>query len=195
MNRGSNYSTATEFSDNDNNWTSTEYNNSNFDNAALDAHWGTMMTLDYWRTVHNRNSFDNYGAKIKSYVHYRYNYVNAFWNGTAMTYGDGNGTTYFPLTSVDICSHEIAHAVCDYTADLIYSNESGAMNEGFSDIWGACVKRFAAPEKNTWLNGDEISNTGTPFRSMSNPKSKGIRIPIKELTGLMVLMCILTAPL
>ncbi len=173
LNRSSNYSSAGNFTDNDNNWTADEYNNSNFDNAALDAHWGAMMTLDYWRTVHNRSSFDNKGARINNYVHYGNLYPNAFWDGYEMTYGDGDGSTLFPFTSVDICGHEIGHAVCQYTANLVYSYESGAINEGFSDIWGACIKRYADPSKNTWLEGDEISSTANPFRSMSNPKSEG----------------------
>ena len=129
MNRGESYGSATDFSDVDNNWTSAEYNNSNFDNAALDAHWGAMMTQDYWRTVHSRNSFDNNGTKIKSYVHYSSSYPNAFWDGYVMTYGDGDGYDYYPFTAVDICGHEIGHAVCEYTAGLVYANESGAMNE------------------------------------------------------------------
>jgi Zn-dependent metalloprotease len=171
MNRGTSYTAATEFTDNDNNWTQQEFDNSNFDNAALDAHWATMMTYDYFRIKHNRNSYDNNGARLNSYVHYGNGYVNAFWNGVAMTYGDGNGSTSFPLTTLDICGHEIAHALCEYSAGLIYMNESGAVNESLSDIWGACVEKFAAPEKNTWLLGEEFSSTGTPIRSLVNPKN------------------------
>jgi Zn-dependent metalloprotease len=173
LGQGTSYSTAPLFSDNDNNWSAAEFDDSSYDNAALDAHWGAMMTLDYWRTVHGRNSFDNNGAMIRSYVHYATNFGNAFWDGVEMTYGDGDGFSRFPFTSIDICGHEIGHGVCQYTANLIYSGESGALNESFSDIWGACIKRFAAPEKNTWLMGDEISVTGTPFRSLMNPKAYG----------------------
>ncbi|MCW3110203.1 MAG: C-terminal target protein [Segetibacter sp.] len=172
LNRGTNYSNAVIFSDNNNNWTAQEFNNGNLDNAALDAHWGAMKTQDYWRTVHNRNSFDNKGTRINNYIHYGNFYSNAFWDGSVMTYGDGDGNSINPLTSVDICGHEIGHAVCQYTANLTYAYESGAINEGFSDIWGACIKRFADPSKNTWQMGDEISNTGNPIRSMSNPKSQ-----------------------
>ncbi len=173
LNKGSNYLGASEFTDNDNSWTDAELNNSNFDHVALDAHWGAMKTSDYFKLKHNRNSFDNNGARINSYVHYSVGYVNAFWNGTSMTYGDGDGIYYFPLTTLDICGHEIAHAVCEYSANLIYSYESGALNESLSDIWGACVEYFSDPQKNTWLLADECSVTGTPFRSMSNPNSQG----------------------
>jgi bacillolysin len=173
MNRTTNYSTATEFTDTDNNWTAAEFNNTNKDNAALDAHWGAEKTYDYFLGVHGRNSYNNLGATINSYVHYSTNYNNAFWNGSVMTYGDGSGTVFDALTSLDVAAHEIGHAVCETTADLAYQRESGAMNEGFSDIWAACVEYFAAPEKSLWLIGEDIERRAgrAALRSMSNPKS------------------------
>jgi bacillolysin len=170
MNMGINYNSAVDFTDNDNNWTAAEHNNSAKDNAALDAHWGAEKVWDYWATEHGRNSFDNSGAIIKSYVHFdlvEYGYPsqdNAFWNGSVMTYGDG--TSFQPLTCVDVVAHEIGHAITTYTCDLTYSYESGAMNEAFSDIWAAAVEYYADPSKSTWLIGEEI---GGPIRSMSNP--------------------------
>jgi bacillolysin len=172
---------TTNFTDIDNNWTATEFNNTNKDNGALDAHWGAEKTYDYWSTVHARNSFDNAGAKIKSYVHYNLiaagypDNNNAFWNGSVMTYGDGSGTGGFDiLTAIDVAGHEIGHAVCTYTANLTYQNESGAMNEAFSDIWGACIENNAAPTKSIWLIGEDIERrTGhLSLRSMSNPKTE-----------------------
>ncbi|WP_408041500.1 M4 family metallopeptidase [Tenacibaculum amylolyticum] len=175
----------TEFTDNDNNWTTAEHS-ANKDNAALDAHWGAMMTYDYFLDKHNRNSFDDNGASIRSYVHVSTNYDNAFWNGAVMSYGDGssNGDEgnggFDALTSIDVAAHEIGHAVCTNTADLLYQRESGAMNEGFSDIWGAAVEHFAkgngndmAPDVTVWLIGDEIDRrTGSAaLRSMNDPKS------------------------
>ncbi len=175
MNEGTNYNNAVDFVDNDNNWTSAEYDNAAKDNAALDAHYGAQMTYDYWMTKHNRNSFDGNGAKIKSYVHYDRNYDNAYWNGSVMTYGDGSDTYFDALTSLDVAGHEIGHAICSYTADLTYSNESGALNEGFSDIWGASIEYFAEPNKQTWLIGEDIERRSghAALRSMSNPKSEG----------------------
>ncbi|MBF4506186.1 M4 family metallopeptidase [Flavobacterium sp. JLP] len=173
---------TTNFTDADNNWTAAEYNNTNKDNGALDAHWGAEMTYDYWSAVHGRNSYDNAGAKIKSYVHYNLiaagysSNNNAFWNGSVMTYGDGSGTGGFDiLTSIDVAGHEIGHAVCTYTANLAYQKESGAMNEAFSDIWAACIEYRAAPTKSTWLVGEDIERrTGhLALRSMSDPNSEG----------------------
>jgi bacillolysin len=173
---------TTNFTDADNNWTAAEFNNTNKDNGALDAHWGAEKTYDYFKNIHTRNSFNNAGAAIKSYVHY--NLVaagypdnnNAFWNGSVMTYGDGSGTGGFDiLTSLDVAAHEIGHAVCEFTANLAYQKESGAMNEGFSDIWAACVEYYAAPTKQTWLIGEDIERRSghLALRSMSNPNAEG----------------------
>ncbi|QIH39034.1 T9SS type A sorting domain-containing protein [Flavobacterium sp. Sr18] len=175
MKKGTSYTAAVNFTDVDNNWTATEFNNTNKDNGALDAHWGAEKTYDYFSAKHARNSYDNAGAIIKSYVHFDTAYDNAYWNGSVMTYGDGSGTYFDILTSLDVAAHEIGHAVCEKTANLAYQRESGAMNEGFSDIWGACVEYFAAPTKSTWLIGEDIERRAgkTALRSMSNPKLEG----------------------
>ena len=148
MKKGTQYNRAVDFIDADNNWTAAEYNNANFDNVAGDAQVGAQATYDYWKNVHGRNSYDNAGAKIKSYVHYNRSYENAYWNGSVMTYGDG-AARFRPLTALDVCGHEIGHAVCEKTANLTYSNESGAMNEGLSDIWGASIEVMPWP---TWAS-------------------------------------------
>lgn len=180
--KGNSYTAATDFIDADNNWTAAEYNNANFDNVAGDAHFGAQATYDYWKAVHARNSYDNAGAKIKSYVHYddtpstTAGYENAYWNGSVMTYGDG-ASTFKPLTALDVCGHEIGHAVCEKTANLTYANESGAMNEGFSDIWGASVEKYTSDNlgltKSTWDIGEDIMRNGGALRSMSNPNQYG----------------------
>ncbi len=168
---GTSYNSATDFTDGDNSWTSGEYNNTAKDNAALDAHWAAQMTYDYFKNKHNRNSYDGNGAAIKSYVHYDVSYENAFWNGSVMTYGDG-ATRFDALTSLDVGAHEIGHAVCSSTANLVYSNESGALNEGLSDIWAAAVEQFAAPAKSTWLIGEDIDKQRPSLRSMSDPNAE-----------------------
>ncbi len=165
-----------DFTDNDNNWTASEFDNGSKDNGALDAHWGAEMTYDFWQTIFGRNSYDDAGATIKSYVHYDVNYDNAFWNGTAMTYGDGS--SFDILTSLDVCGHEIGHAICSNTANLAYQNQSGAMNEGYSDIWGACIEHFGrtgaltgTPNADVWKIGEDLAFN--PLRSMSDPLSRG----------------------
>ncbi len=173
--KGTNTSTTVTFTDADNNWTAAEFNNTTKDNAALDAHWGAEMTYDYWKNIHSRNSFDGNNTKIKSVVHYSSNYENAYWDAgiKTMVYGDG-GTSFDALTALDVCAHEIGHGVCTYTANLTYASESGALNEALSDIWGACVENYAAPEKSIWLIGEDIDKRSghVGLRSMSNPNQE-----------------------
>jgi|GEM_PF-350939 len=167
MRHSTEYSNVVDFTDTDNVWSSSEFNNANKDNAALDAHWGASMTYDYFKTLHGRDSYDNLGSKIYNFVHYDTDYANAFWNGVSMNYGDGNSSLQ-PFVSLDICAHEIGHGVCSNSANLVYSNESGALNESLSDIWAATIEHYAAPEKNFWEIGEE---TGSAFRSLSDPNA------------------------
>lgn len=164
MNTGTNYNSAVDFTDTDNYWDNV---NAQEDEVATDAHWGAEMTYDYFKSIHGRNSFDNQGAAIYSFVHYSQNYDNAFWNGYYMTYGDGN--KFKPLTALDVCGHEIAHAVTTNTANLVYKNESGALNESFSDIFGQSVEAWSRPNQWEWKMGEDITTSGNGLRDMSNP--------------------------
>ena len=162
---------TTDFIDADNNWTAAEFNNAAFDNAALDAHWGVSSTYDYFKNTFNRNSYNNSGGALKSYVHYSSAYENAYWSGSEMVYGDG-ASTFAPLTSLDVTAHELGHGICEYSANLVYSRESGALNEGLSDIWGSVVENAFAPTKQNFLIGEDITKIAPGYlRSMSNPKS------------------------
>lgn len=167
MKKGTNYGAAVDFLDSNNIWNNI---NANKDEVATDAHWGAEITYDYYLNIHNRKSYDNNNARINSYVHYSNNYDNAFWNGVCMTYGDGN--TFKPLTSVDVCGHEVSHAVTSNSANLVYSYESGALNESFSDIFGNSIERYGRPSQYSWLIGEDITTSGTGLRSMQNPKAK-----------------------
>ncbi|MBN2572700.1 MAG: M4 family metallopeptidase [Ignavibacteriales bacterium] len=163
--------TNTDYQDNDNIWTSAEFNNSNKHNSGLDAHWGAMMTYDYFKKKHNRNSINNNGYNLINFVNANLtgwgfaNSDNAFWDGNVMTYG--MGTNINPLVSLDVIAHEIGHGLDQFTSNLVYERESGAIDEGLSDIWAAMVEFYATPEKNTYLLGEDI---GIIIRSMSNPK-------------------------
>lgn len=166
LNNATTYSGAVDFIDTDNYWNNI---NTEQDEIAADAHWGMEMTYDYYFVRHNRNSIDGNGFKLVSYVHYDNNYVNAFWNGQFMTFGDGN-TTYGPLVALDIVGHEITHGLTSNTANLDYQDESGAMNEAFSDIFGNSIEAYAKPNVASWELGEDI---GVALRDMSNPKLKG----------------------
>ncbi len=166
--KGTNYGTATIFADADNYWNTT----TNQDDAANDAHFGAEKTYDYYLNIHGRNSYDNAGSNLLSYVHYSNNYNNAYWDGVRMTYGDGNGTTFSPLTELDICGHELTHGVTEYSSNLTYSYESGALNEAFSDIFGVTIDFYANGNNADWLIGNKSYTPATPndaLRYMNNP--------------------------
>ncbi len=166
LNNGTNYGSATDI-------TSATSAFNNIDNVAVQAHWGAEQTHKYYLQTHNRNSYNGTGGVLRSYVHYSNNYVNAFWDGTRMTYGDGNGTTYGPLVSTDIAGHEITHGVTEYSANLVYQRESGALNESFSDIFGEMIEYFSEGN-NDWQMGTDIGIGGSgAIRSMNNPNAYG----------------------
>ncbi|PKF74403.1 M4 family metallopeptidase [Chryseobacterium sp. PMSZPI] len=167
LQKGTNYSAAVDFTDTDNVWNNV---NTNKDQYATDAHWGAEMTVDYYYTKFGRKSIDNNNFAIKSYVHYSTNYFNAFWDGSRMTYGDGSSTTNGgkPLTAIDVCGHEITHGMTSKTANLAYQRESGALNEGFSDIFGNTIERWARPTQASWTLGEDFNYV---IRDMSNPNA------------------------
>ncbi|MBK9451359.1 MAG: M4 family metallopeptidase [Bacteroidetes bacterium] len=161
MNNGTDYNMATDFVDSNNVW---DVFAQAFDNSAIDAHWGAEMTYDYFMQFHGRDSYDDAASKLISFVHFDNSYSNAFWNGTFMTYGDGGGNNN-PFQGLDVCGHEFAHGVTQFTAGLVYQYESGALNESFSDIFGNTIEFWARPTNASWRIGDDIG----AFRSMANP--------------------------
>lgn len=182
MRLGTTYSSAIEFADADNNWTSAEYNNVNFDNAALDAHWGMTQVYEYFKGKFNHISFDGNGTKsVYSFVHIGdgsgNRYDNAFWDGSYFSFGDGK-VTFKPLTSLDVVSHEFGHAFNQYTSKLGINagrDESDALNEGLSDIWGSIVdyNTYTSPQKEPWTIGSENMLNGTScLRSLRDPSGE-----------------------
>lgn len=147
-----------------------------YDAAAVDAHYYAGVVYDYYKNVHGRLSYDGSNAAIRSTVHYGRGYNNAFWNGSQMVYGDGDGQTFLPFSGgIDVVGHELTHAVTDYTAGLVYQNESGAINEAMSDIFGTLVE-FYANRNPDWEIGEDIYTPGVAgdaLRSMSDPAKYG----------------------
>ncbi|HNW89828.1 MAG TPA: M4 family metallopeptidase [Bacteroidales bacterium] len=165
MQQQTDYASAVDFTDADNHWNNV---NAQLDEAATDAHWATEMTYDYYLINHSRNSLDNNGFALYSYIHYDQAYGNAFWNGLCMTYGDGENNN--PFCALDICAHEMTHGLDEYTANLDYADESGAMNEGFSDVFGTAVEFYAKPAQANWTCGENI---GIVIRNLQDPNLSG----------------------
>ncbi len=126
-------------------------------------------TYNYYFSSFGRDSYDNAGAAMRATVHYGTNYQNAFWNGTQMVFGDG-----FPID--DVTAHEMTHAVTEHEANLVYQNESGALNESFSDIFGEIIDQTNGAGNDTppvaWLMGEDLPGIGA-IRSMADPPQFG----------------------
>ena len=146
------------------------------ESAAVDAQYGTNMTWDFYKNTYGRNGIFGNGTGSYNRVHYGSGYVNAFWDGTKMTYGDGDGTSYGPLTSLDVAGHEMSHGVTENTAGLTYSGESGGLNESTSDIFGTMVEFYAANSNDPgdYLIGEQFDLAKhAGFRRMDKPSSDG----------------------
>jgi vibriolysin len=146
-------------------------------NAAYD---NTGAVYDGYKALFNRDSYNNNGAALKSTVHYSQNYVNAYWDGTQMVYGDGDGSTSIQLDrALDVTAHELTHAVTEYTWNGNYQNESGALNEGWSDIFGAVIEWNADGKvlsNDIWKVGEDVWTPGTSgdaLRYMNDPAKDG----------------------
>jgi len=133
-------------------------------------------TYKFYREVCNRNSVDGRGMRLDSTVHYGQQYDNAFWNGTQMVYGDGDGVVFQRFTiAMDVIGHELTHGVTQYSAALDYQDQSGALNESVSDVFGSMVKQYAlgqTVDKADWLIGAGLFTadvSGKALRSMKAP--------------------------
>jgi len=152
------------------------------DVAVNEAYDGSGATFDLYEVIYGRNSIDNNGLKLISTVHYGKSYDNAFWNGGQMVYGDGDENlpesqrlfNRFTI-ALDVIGHELTHGVTQYEANLIYSNQPGALNEAVSDIFGSLVKQYQrsqTADQADWIIGEGLftSNVnGVGIRSMKSP--------------------------
>ncbi|MFE0918713.1 M4 family metallopeptidase [Streptomyces nigra] len=146
--------------------------------AGVDVAYGAAATWDYFKDSYGRNGIRNDGVAAYSRAHYGNNYVNAFWQDSCfcMTYGDGSGNTH-PLTALDVAAHEMSHGVTAATAGLVYSGESGGLNEATSDVFAAAVEfhEDLPADPGDYFVGEkiDINGDGTPLRYMDKPSKDG----------------------
>ncbi len=155
--------------------------------SALDTNYDKLgETYNCYKNNFGRDSFDNAGAALISTVHYSRNYVNAYWDGTQMVYGDGDNSTSISLAiDADVTTHELTHAVTERTSNLTYSGQSGGLNEGMSDIFAAYCQSYKDSLGNggTWTTTNEVfmigeaiwtpGTSGDALRYMYDPKKDG----------------------
>lgn len=162
--------------------------------ALVDAHFYVTQADRYFNSRFGFDLGDDAGhpMPLEVHAHYTKNYVNAFWNGSYLAFGDGDGVDYDELTSLDVAVHEFTHAVTEYTSGLIYQGESGALNESFSDIMATSAELEFFPEPGAgdcvfvgevlcpdWLIGEDFDRSGDTvpgFRNMADPEEDGLGI-------------------
>ncbi|EDT86283.1 peptidase M4 family protein [Clostridium botulinum] len=160
------------------------YNNNFVNNNqvnSVDAYVNMGKSYDYYKNKLSRNSIDNRGMNVKGFVHVDRNYPNAFWFGPydSMFFGDGNGIYFSSLAkALDIVGHELSHGVTEKQSNLVYANESGALNESFSDIMGTAIegKNFELGE-DCWIPSAQY---GPIMRDMKNPARGGQPAHMKD---------------
>ncbi len=150
-------------------------NNTWTDASAVSSQYNASVVYNFYRTVFGRNSINDSGMTIYSIVHVTSNgspMDNAFWSGQVMCYGDGN-TLFKPLAGgFDVAAHEMTHGVTQHSANLVYQNQSGALNESMSDVFASVV------DSANWTIGEQVIKDFTAFptgalRDMSNPHNGG----------------------
>lgn len=144
---------------------------------AVDEAWaGIQASLEMFRDVYGRASYDDADARVVATVHYQRDYDNAFWDGTRLVFGDGDGQIFDRFTKpVDVLAHEFTHAVTEHTAGLVYRGQSGALNESMSDVFASCLKQRLLGQsaaEGDWLIGAGLflpGVNGAGLRSMTEP--------------------------
>ncbi|WP_455356377.1 M4 family metallopeptidase [Streptomyces sp. SYSU K217416] len=140
------------------------------------AYNGLGATFDLFLKAYARDSIDGNGLPLVATVHYDEDYGNAFWDGEQMVFGDGDGEIFLDFTlPVDVIGHELAHGVTQYTANLTYFGQPGALNESVSDVFGSLIKQYTLDQtaaEADWLIGAGLLAervSGVALRSMKAP--------------------------
>ena len=147
------------------------------DDTVSRAFDGLGTTRVFYHEIFDRNSVDDRGMRLEAYVHYDTDFNNAFWDGREMIFGDGDGVLFTDFTkSVDVIAHELTHGVTQFTAGLDYHNQSGALNESISDVFGSLVKQWSrkqTAEEADWLIGPDIFAPGIQGDALRSMKAPG----------------------
>lgn len=150
------------------------------DPAEISAALAVDATHRYFRDVHGLPGYDGFNTLARVNVHQGTGYVNAYWDGDQLYFGDGDGVTADSLAVQDVVGHEFTHAVTEFSANLIYFGEPGALNESFSDIFGASIEFFAqaddrasypdrTPGRADWLMGEDAWLEFAALRDLRDP--------------------------
>ena len=147
------------------------------DVAVDEASAGIEATLAMFAEEFARDSHDGAGSPVSLTVHYGRDYNNAFWDGTQLVFGDGDGETFERFTKpVDVLAHEFGHGVIEHTANLVYRGQSGALNESVADVFAACLKQRVLGQsaaEGDWLIGEGIFTPSIQARALRDMAAPG----------------------
>ncbi|MFD7342599.1 M4 family metallopeptidase [Streptomyces violascens] len=141
------------------------------------AYAGLGATFELYLKAYQRHSIDGNGMPLDATVHFDHSYNNAFWNGTQMVFGDGDGQIFLDFTlPVDVIGHELTHGVTQHTANLTYFGQPGALNESMSDVFGSLVKQYSLDQdahQADWLIGAGLLAPGVHGDALRSMKAPG----------------------
>ena len=147
------------------------------DLAVDEAAYGITAVLAMFEQVYARASYDGAGAPVSLTVHYGQHYENAFWDGSHLVFGDGDGNVFERFTKpVDVLGHEFTHAVVEHTAGLVYQGQSGALNESICDVFAACLKQRLLGQSvgdADWVIGEGLFVPGVNARGLRDMAAPG----------------------
>jgi Zn-dependent metalloprotease len=156
-------------SNNVNSWTSS---------SGISAAANGALVYDFYQQVYGRNAIGGDGTTMNLVVNFNQNFNNAFWNGQYMVFGNGDGNAFSDLAgALDVTAHEMTHGVIERTANLIYENQPGALNESFADVFGVLFEFWVKGEAGNWLLGEDITTPGAAgdaLRNMADPAAPAI---------------------
>lgn len=146
------------------------------DEAVNEVYDAFGATHDFFHSVFRRDSIDGKGRRLDAIVHFGDRFNNAFWNGSHMVFGDGDGKGFRGFTSIDIVAHELTHGVIQFTSNLEYHGQSGALNESMADVFGSLAKQYSLRQTvhaADWLIGAGVLGPVVPGVALRSLKAPG----------------------
>lgn len=145
---------------------------------AVSASANGALVYDFYSQVFNRNAIDGNGTTMNIVVNFKENFNNAFWNGQLMVFGNGDGNAFSDLAgAIDVTAHEMSHGVIERTANLVYENQPGALNESFADVFGVLFEFWVEGEGGDWFLGEDVTTpniAGDVLRNMEDPGAANV---------------------
>ena len=155
---------------------------------GVSASYFISRVYDYYSERLARNSINGSGGSIGAALNVSQNYNNAFWNGSLMAFGNGDGQAFSDLAgALDVTGHEMTHGVVEYTANLVYEFQPGALNESMADVFGAAIEFYVEGASGNWLMGEDVTTPGIAgdcLRNMENPAAANVAFNGQQPTNM-----------